>query len=205
MFESATEFSVKSRFLGRRRCDIFVPGVREPVARMERKNRDEHGKKIAKNYLRISIGSKFEHTIGYIGPNRTAFDATDRKIGAVLFDGGFPNGLLTAEFEQIGSGTLNREYIRKKGKGITRRSGKPRRLAMIREEFGKHTARYASNDCAGFTVSIPRRGAPAEFSVHDNRVSRLLMLATFEEETKRGLYAVIGWSLLIVVLYPFSR
>ncbi|MBY8857953.1 hypothetical protein K7711_15820 [Nocardia sp. CA2R105] len=197
MLENATEFSVKFRFLGEKRHDIFVPGERKPIARMELVDRTRPGSKPNVDLLRVSTGEKFRDAIGYVRLGESALNAARRRVGKVSFAGGYPDGPITGEFDQFGLGKLTRQCVRSDSKAS---NGKMSRWAMFREETGPHIARYSSAESAGFTVTAPRKGSRVHFTVHDERVDRFLMLATYQQEEKANFLFIAGLWLLMGVL-----
>ncbi len=201
MLENVTEFSVKIRYLaGEQRHDIFVPGIRKPVARMELMNAGHPEKKHNIGLLRVFAGPKLRDVVGYVRMNESALNAAGARIGMVSFAGGYPNGPVVGEFDQFGLGKLTRECIRKNPE---RSYEEMSRWAKIRAENGSHVARYSSADSAGFTVTA-RKGSRVHFTVHDDRVNRFLMLATYQKEQNDSLLFVVGLLLLAGVLRVFS-
>jgi hypothetical protein len=166
--ENATEFSVVSRWSGKDRHDVLVLGQRRPIARMQQILRDANGGRVITDALRV-LGSDLLYSIGLVDPGRPgrAFDFTENlkvghEIGRVSMISGARKGEASGEFEQYGLGVLTRV-----------------------EERGTRLVRYSSADCSGFSIAKPRGSSRCEFTIHDERVSRILVLAAYYKMEQR--------------------
>lgn len=158
MLEEAIAFSVAARVFSNGRHDIFIPGQRNAVARIEPLKHDEHGQKT--KTLKISTGPEFEYTIGYLRSDE-ALDSTQRHIGQVAIPKESTKNSVPGEFRQFELDTLIRT-----------------------EEKCGRIVRYRSSTSPGFSVAKPRRNSRCEFIIHDERVNRTLVMAAYIHEQR---------------------
>jgi len=181
MLESATEFSVRIRTFGHYRRDITLPGRRNPIARMRRVKHDEYGKKIKTNLRSLNAGSEFQYTIGFVDRD-TAVDGAREHLGSVSKIRSGDKGTVTGEFDQYGLGILVRV-----------------------EEPDTRLVHYYSDDSAGFTVSKPWGSSRCDFTVHDERVNRVLLMTAYLREERLSPVETVTLGLLAGVLRVLSH
>ncbi len=170
MLEDAIEFSVVARAFGDSRHDIFVPGERSAIARIELLKHDKHGHKIETKVYGISEGPEFQHTVGYLRSGE-ALDSTQQNIGLVAIPDRNGRGSTPGEFQQFQLGTLIRT-----------------------EEKRGRLVHYSSPTSAGFTIAKPRSSTRCKFTIHDKRVNRILALAAYMHEKRLPLlYQIFGY------------
>jgi len=181
MLESATEFSVHIRTFGHYRRDITVRGKRKAIARIQRVKYDEHGKKIKADLRSVNVGPEFQCTIGFVNRD-AALDGARQHLGSVSKVRGGNKGEETGKFVQNRLGTLIRV-----------------------EEPGTRLVHYSSADSTGFTISKPWGSSRCDFTVHDERVNRVLMIAAYLREERLSPVETVTIGLLAGVFRVLSH
>ncbi|MBO0852348.1 MAG: hypothetical protein J2P18_01110 [Nocardia sp.] len=208
MIETATEFTIKERFFGNCRRDVFVPGSSKPVTRMEMPVVDRRRRSDI-NFMRVKVGQDFKTTIGFIAAGET-YDSDHQQIGVSSVD---PDLTDWPEkwgvFEQLNLGTLTREVSPQKVGLLIRILRKTPGFRELMRDCAQVSIHYSSPESAGFTINIPRGvTSRCDVTVHDDRINRIQLLATYLYERRQGAvldFALAPFKLLIAPLKLIGR
>ncbi|MFI7004704.1 hypothetical protein [Nocardia sp. NPDC050175] len=180
MLENIFEFKVVAR-LGVRNTtfDISVPGSDRPVARAHRREKlsslvwDDD----LDDDLGVYVGPNLDHRVGSINP-RAAYDVDGNSVGYVKSRKTRLGSLgYIRELHQDGVGALVGKEVGASAKVMSRRGLDFLPLADIATSIAKVDVHFRSDSSPGFDMVKPfGRVGTHYFSVHDTRISRLLML-----------------------------